>query len=196
LSQSKTSGIMSCRLSVRQCISATVDRNNGALGGKFDASFVRYRPLCRACCHPRLSAHPVRDRRDPLPAFANLLGLSGRGDRAARALGRGRDGHCPALPLPSLGHCRVRSGAQNLAKPCAVVASVELRPTRPRWTRRGIGSQAKSPETVALAGCLCCIIFYRSSLNSGFALFQTSNWKISNHWKKACFPRAPKSSFC
>jgi len=131
---------MNCRLSARQCISATVDRNNGAFGGKTDASFVRYRPLRRACCHPRVSAHPVRDCRDSLPAFANLLGLSGRGDRAARAVGGGRDGNCPALPLPSVGHCRVRSGAENLAERCAVVAPVDLCRGGPRWTTgRGIG---------------------------------------------------------
>jgi hypothetical protein len=133
---------MSCRLKARQCISATVDCYNAAFGVKLDASFfscASYQPLCRACCHTRLSAHPVRDRRDPLPAFANLLGLYGRGDRAPWALGRGRDGHCPASPLPALGHLRIRSGAKNLAEPCAVVAPVDLCRARPRWARRGIG---------------------------------------------------------
>jgi hypothetical protein len=133
---------MSCRLKARQCISATVGNDYGPSGVKLDASFVSfvfYRPLCRAYCHTRLSAHAIRDRRNPLPAFANLLGLYGRGDHAAWALGGGRDGHCPASPLPPLGHRRVRSGAKNLAKPCAVVAPVELCRARHRWTRRGIG---------------------------------------------------------
>lgn len=120
---------MRCRLTARQCISATVARNNAALGVKLDASFVSFvfhLPLCRACCHTRLSAYAVIDRREPLPAFANLLGLYGRGDRAAWAMGGGRDGHCPASPLPPLGHRRVRSGAQDLAKARALVAPVDL----------------------------------------------------------------------
>ena len=130
---------MSCRIRARQYISATVDHNYEPRGVKTYAIFGSDRPFRCTFCDTRLSAHPVGDRGDPLPAFANLLGLYGRGDRAAWALGRGRDGHCPALPLPPLGHRRIRSGAKNLAQRCAVVASVELRPTRPRWTRRGIG---------------------------------------------------------
>jgi len=139
---------MSCRLKPRQCISATVAYNYGPPVDKPGASFVYDRPLCRACCYTRLSAYAVRDCRDPLPAFANLLGLYGRGDRAARALGRGRDGHCPVLPLPPLGHRRVRSGAEDVAKPCAVVAPLDLCRAYPRWTRRGIGlsRQARMQE--------------------------------------------------
>ncbi len=141
LSQSKPREIMRCRLTVRQCNSATVARNNAALGVKLDASFVSFvfpLPLCRACCHTRLSAHAVLDRREPLPAFANLLGLYGRGDRAARALGGRRDGHCPASPLPPLGRIWIRSGAQNLAKPRALVASLDFCRARPRWTGREV----------------------------------------------------------
>jgi hypothetical protein len=130
---------MSCRIRARQCISATVDHNYEPRGVKTYAIFGSDRPFQRTFCDPRLSADPVLDRRDPLPAPADLLGLYGRGDRAARALGGGRDGHCAALPLPPLGHRGVRSGAKNLAERCAVVASVDLRPTRPRGKGRGIG---------------------------------------------------------
>jgi hypothetical protein len=130
---------MRCCLQARQCISATVGRDYEPPGGKPDASFVYDRPFQRTFCNTRLSAHAVRDRRDPLPAFANLLGLYGRGDRAAWDLGGGRDGHCAALPLPPLGHRRIRSGAKNLAERCAVVAPLDLCRARPRWTRRGIG---------------------------------------------------------
>jgi len=38
-----------------------------------------------------------------LPALADLLGLYGRGDRKAWALGRRRDGRCPVSPLQPLG---------------------------------------------------------------------------------------------
>jgi hypothetical protein len=130
---------MSCRIRARQYISATVDHNYEPRGVKTYAIFGSDRPFRCTFCDTRLSAHPVGDRGDPLPALANLFGVYGRGDRAARALGRGRDGHYPVLPLPPLGHRRVRSGAKNLAGRCAVVASVELCPTRPRWMRRGIG---------------------------------------------------------
>ena len=130
---------MSCRIRARQCISATVDHNYEPRGVKTYAIFGSDRPFQRTFCDPRLSAHPVLDRRDPLPAFADLLGLYGRGDRAAWALGGGRDGHCPALPLPPVGHLRIRSGAKNLAERCAVVASVDLCPARPRGKGRGIG---------------------------------------------------------
>ncbi len=141
---------MSCRLKSRQCISATVVRDYGAPRVKLDArfvSFVFYRSLCRtcrACCHTGVSAHAVIDRRGPLPAFADLLGLYRRGDRAARALGGRRDGHCPPSPLPPLGHRGVRSGARDLAKPCAVVAPLDLCSARPRGTRRGIGLSRRS----------------------------------------------------
>jgi hypothetical protein len=130
---------MSCRIRARQCISATVDHNYELRGVKTYAIFGSDRPFRCTFCDTRLSAHAVLDRRGALPAPANLFGVYGRCDRAAWALGRGRDGHCPVLPLPPVGHCRVRSGAKNLAERCAVVASVELRPTRPRWTQRGIG---------------------------------------------------------
>jgi hypothetical protein len=133
---------MSCRLKARQCISATVGNDYGPSGVKLDASFVSfvfYRPLCRAYCHTRLSADAVRDRRNPLPAFANLLGLYGRGDRAAWDWGGGRDGHCAALPLPPLGHRRIRSGAKNLAERCTVVAPLDLCGAGSRETGRGIG---------------------------------------------------------
>src|ERR1700719_1657204 len=95
---------MSCRIRARQYISATVDHNYEPRGVKTYAIFGSDRPFQRTFCDPRLSADPVLDRRDPLPAPADLLGLYGRGDRAARALGGGRDGHCPAPPLPPLGH--------------------------------------------------------------------------------------------
>jgi hypothetical protein len=116
-------------------------------GIKLDArfvSFVFHQPHCRAFCRTRLSAHPVRDCREPLPALANLLGLHGRGDRAARALGGERDGRCPVLPLPPLGHRRVRSGAQNLAERCAVVAPVDLCRALPQGRGRGIGLSYQS----------------------------------------------------
>ena len=88
---------MSCRIRARQCISATLDHNYEPRGVKTYAIFGSDRPFQRTFCDPRLSAHAVRDRRDPLPAFANLLGLYGRGDRAAWDLGGGRDGHCSVL---------------------------------------------------------------------------------------------------
>jgi hypothetical protein len=122
----ETTRIMNCRLKARQCISATVRRNYRPPSVKLDASFDSNRPHCRACCHTRLSAHTVLDRRGALPAPANLLGLHGRGDRAAWPLGGGRNGHCQASPLPPLGHRRVRSGAKNLAKPRALVAPLDL----------------------------------------------------------------------
>jgi hypothetical protein len=134
---------MSCRSKARQCISATVGHNCGS-PGKPDASFVSYRPLRGAYCLTRLSAHAVRGRWNPLPAFAKLLGLYGRGDRAARALGGGRDGHCPTSPLPPLGHRRVRSGAEDLAERCAMVAPLDLCRARPRGTGRGIGLSRRS----------------------------------------------------
>jgi hypothetical protein len=130
---------MRCCLQARQCISATVGRDYEPPGGKPDASFVYDRPFRRTFCNTRLSAHAVRDRRDPLPAFANLLGLYGRGDRAAWDLGGGRDGHCAALPLPPLGHRRIRSGAKNLAERCTVVAPLDLCGAGSRETGRGIG---------------------------------------------------------
>jgi hypothetical protein len=129
---------MRCRIRARQCISATVDHNYEPRGVKTYAIFGSDRPCQRTFCDPRLSADPVFDRRDPLPAFADLLGLYGRGDRAAWALGGRRDGHCAALPLPSVGHLWIRSGAKILAERCAVVASVDLRPARPRGKGRGI----------------------------------------------------------
>jgi hypothetical protein len=138
---------MSCRLNARQCISATVAGNNEAVGVKLDATFVSivfHRPRCRAYCHTRLSAHPVCDCRQPLPVLANLLGLHGRGDCAARALGGGRDGRCPVLPLPPLGHRRVRSGARNLAERCAVVAPLDLCRARRRGKGPGIGLSHRS----------------------------------------------------
>ncbi len=130
---------MSCRIRARQCISATLDHNYEPRGVKTYAIFGSDRPFQRTFCDPRLSAHAVRDRRDPLPAFANLLGLYGRGDRAAWDLGGGVARPCPASALPPLGHRRVRSGAEGVAKPCAVVAPLDLCRARPRGTWRGIG---------------------------------------------------------
>jgi hypothetical protein len=130
---------MSCRIRARQCISATVDHNYEPRGVKTYAIFGSDRPFRRTFCDTRLSAYAVRDRRDPLPAFADLFGVYGRGDRAAWALGRLRDGHCPVLPLPPLGHRRIRSRAEGIAKPCAVVAPLDLCGAGSRETRRGIG---------------------------------------------------------
>jgi hypothetical protein len=117
---------MSCRIRARQCISATVDHNYEPRGVKTYAIFGSDRPFRCTFCDTRLSAHAVLDRRGALPAPANLFGVYGRCDRAAWALGRGRDGHCPVLPLPPLGHRRVRSGTEDVAKPCAVVAPLDL----------------------------------------------------------------------
>ena len=117
---------MNCRLTARQCISATVGNDYGPPGGKPDASFIHDRPFRRTYCDTGLSAHAVCDRRIALPAPANLLGLHGRGDRPAWALGGGRNGHCPVLPLPPLGHRRVRSRAEGIAERCAVVAPLDL----------------------------------------------------------------------
>jgi hypothetical protein len=136
---------MSCRIRARQCISATVDHNYEPRGVKTYAIFGSDRPFRCTFCDPRLSAHAVRDRRDPLPAFANLLGLYGRGDRAAWDLGGGRDGHCSVLPLPPLGYRRVRSGAKNLAERCAVVATLDLCRARRHGTGRGIGLSHRLP---------------------------------------------------
>jgi|GEM_PF-7092878 len=130
---------MSCRIRARQYISATVDHNYEPRGVKTYAIFGSDRPFRCTFCDTRLSAHAVLDRRGALPAPANLFGVYGRGDRAAWTLGRGRDGHCSVLPLPSLGHLWVRSGARDLAEPRAVVAPVVLCRARPRWARRGIG---------------------------------------------------------
>jgi hypothetical protein len=130
---------MSCRIRARQYISATVDHNYEPRGIKTYAIFGSDRPFRCTFCDTRLSAHAVLNRRGALPAPANLFGVYGRGDRAAWALGRWRDGHCPVLPLPPLGHRRIRSGAQSPAKPCAVVAPLDLCRARPRGTVRGIG---------------------------------------------------------
>jgi hypothetical protein len=136
---------MSCRIRGRQCISATVDHNYEPRGVKTYAIFGSDRPFQRTFCDPRLSAHAVRDRRDPLPAFANLLGLYGRGDRAAWDLGGGLARPCPASALPPLGHRRVRSGAKNLAERCAVVATLDLCRARRHGTGRGIGLSHRLP---------------------------------------------------
>jgi hypothetical protein len=130
---------MSCRIRARQYISATVGHNYEPRGVKTYAIFGSDRPFRCTFCDTRLSAHPVGDRGDPLPALANLFGVHGRGDRAAWTLGRWRDGHCSVLPLPPLGYRRVRSGAKNLAERCAVVAPLDLCRARPRGTGRGIG---------------------------------------------------------
>ena len=136
---------MTCRIRARQCISATVDHNYEPRGVKTYAIFGSDRPFHRTLCDTRLSAHAVRDRWVPLPASADLFGVYGRGDRAAWALGRWRDGHCSVLPLPSLGHCRVRSRAQGIAKPCAVVATLDLCRARRHGTGRGIGLSHRLP---------------------------------------------------
>ena len=135
---------MSCRIRARQYISATVDHNYEPRGVKTYAIFGSDRPFRRTFCDTRLSAHAVLDRRGALPAPANLFGVYGRGDRAAWALGRWRDGHCSVLPLPSLGHCRVRSRAEGIAEPCAMVAPLDVCRTCPRWARRGIGLSRRS----------------------------------------------------
>jgi hypothetical protein len=130
---------MSCRIRARQCISATVDHNYEPRGVKTYAIFGSDRPFRCTFCDPRLSAHAVGDRWIALPAPADLLGLYGRSDRAARALGGGRDGNCPGSALPPLGHRRVRSGAKNLAKPRALVAPLDLCRARRGRKRQWIG---------------------------------------------------------
>src|SRR5580704_12990501 len=130
---------MSCRIRARQYISATVDHNYEPRGVKTYAIFGSDRQFRCTFCDTRLSAHAVLDRRGALPAPANLFGVYGRGDRAAWTLGRWRDGHCSVLPLPSLGHLWVRSRAEGIAKPCAMVAPLDVCRTCPRWARRGIG---------------------------------------------------------
>jgi hypothetical protein len=136
---------MSCRIRARQYISATVDHNYEPRGVKTYAIFGSDRPFRCTFCDTRLSAHAVLDRRGALPAPANLFGVYGRGDRAAWTLGRWRDGHCSVLPLPSLGHLWVRSGAEGLATPRAVVAPVDLCRTCRHGTGRGIGLSHRLP---------------------------------------------------
>jgi hypothetical protein len=115
---------MNCRIRARQCISATVDHNYEPRGVKTYAIFGSDRPFHRTLCDTRLSAHAVRDRWVPLPASADLFGVYGRGDRAAWALGRLRDGHCPVFAAATLGappdsipcrrHCQAMRGGGAL----------------------------------------------------------------------------------
>jgi hypothetical protein len=70
-----------------------------------------------------------------MPPFAKLLGLYGRSDRPARALGGRLARPRQAYALPPLGHVRLRSGAGKLAGQGALVAPLDLcgsRQIRPR----------------------------------------------------------------
>src|SRR5262249_14754741 len=83
----------------------------------------------------RLSAHGVVYCWISLPPFAELLGLSGRGDIAARSLGRRLARPRPALALPPLGNVRLRPGAGKIAECGAMVPTLDL--CRRRKTRSG-----------------------------------------------------------
>lgn len=108
------------------------------------ASIVPYPPPRRASCHSRLSAHVVGDCRVPLPSFAELLGLYGRGDRTPWALGRRLARPRPALALPPLGDVRFRSGAGKTANFGALAPALDLCRTRSRRAKRGLAVRRES----------------------------------------------------
>ena len=66
----------------------------------------------RARADPLLPADTLRPYRPPVPVFADLFGIYGRGDRAPRSLGGLLDGCGARVPMPSLGRLRLRSSAR------------------------------------------------------------------------------------
>src|ERR1700736_5630239 len=82
---------------------------------------------CRTRDDLDLPAHAVAVGRLQLPAFADLLGLWRRGDRALRAVGRRLDDIGAAVALPALRHIRNRQRAPDPSAGRALVSAVAVR---------------------------------------------------------------------
>src|SRR5208337_2215948 len=80
-----------------------------------------------ACADSVLPTHAVGPDRPAVPLPAELLGLYRRGDRPSRRLGRGVDGRCAHLSLPSLGRLGIRSAASGDSCRRVLDAAVALR---------------------------------------------------------------------
>ena len=125
----------------------------------------------RAWAHTRLSRHPLGFRWALVPACAELLGLCGRGDRAARALGRRLDEPCARLSMPAGGHERLRPAAAADARERRRAASLALRPVaRPAALR---GGRAGFP--VARTGALSQTRM-RTGTHFDAGVFDTLSW--------------------
>src|SRR5271156_3306521 len=102
---------------------------------------------------PVLPAHALEPHWPAVPLSAELLGLCGCGDRAARPLGGLLDGGCARLPLPPVGRRRLRSAARS-AVPRRLVGSAlalwALAPVVERGARASLASPALGLYGLAL----------------------------------------------